>query len=132
MISWFKDYALTLKMDLNRKFFETATNGKSYNSSVLINPTGSIQAIYRKMHLFDIQVDDANIMESNHFQSGSSPVVTQLESFKVGLSICYDIRFSSLYGYYSKQNCHILTIPSLFHKINRKRSLAYIMQSARY
>jgi len=92
-------------------------SGKVYNTSVFVNSRGEIQAIYRKMHLFDAVIGQTKLQESKCFKRGSKPATTQWDDFKIGLSICYDLRFPELYRAYAKQGVHILTVPSAFTKV---------------
>ena len=87
---------------------------KAYNTSVLINPMGDIQAVYRKIHLFDAHVSGVRLFESDYFLKGETPTIANINNFKVGFSICYDIRFPELYRYYFKENVDIICIPSSF------------------
>lgn len=91
-----------------------------FNTSILINPSGNIVSKYRKMHLFDIKLFDKNggkqILESSRNQAGKHPKLAKIENVKVGLSICYDLRFPELYRYYSKSGAKIICIPSSFTK----------------
>ena len=95
---------------------EKIKNRKPFNTSVLINPRGKIIAKYRKMHLFDIRLKGKEILESKRNQAGKNPKLAQVGKTKVGLSICYDLRFPELYRYYSKKGAEILCIPSSFTK----------------
>ena len=89
---------------------------KPFNTSVLINPQGKIVAKYRKIHLFDIKLNGKEILESSRNQAGTNPKLAKVENIKVGLSICYDLRFPELYRYYSKNGAEIICIPSSFTK----------------
>lgn len=89
---------------------------KPFNTSVLINPQGKIVSKYRKMHLFDIKLKGKQILESSRNQAGKNPKLAKIENIKVGLSICYDLRFPELYRYYSKKGAQVLCIPSSFTK----------------
>ncbi|MGE0267821.1 MAG: carbon-nitrogen hydrolase family protein [Candidatus Omnitrophota bacterium] len=101
--------------------FEKSKNEKkAYNSSVLINNKGKIIAKYRKMNLFEAIIGNKKVSESQQFLSGKDPVVARIGKFKIGLSICFDLRFSGLYKGYYKQGVHILCVPSAFTKITGK------------
>ena len=91
--------------------------GKPFNTSILINPQGKIIAKYRKMHLFDIRLKGKEILESSRNQAGEKPTITKIGNTKVGLSICYDLRFPELYRYYSSKDVEIICIPSSFTKL---------------
>ena len=95
--------------------YERAGAGnKFYNSSVLIDDRGAIQAIYRKMHLFDVHVQGRTVRESKILLQGRRPVLTSVAGVKIGLSICYDLRFPELCRAYSKAGAQLLCVPSCF------------------
>ncbi|MFZ4403022.1 MAG: nitrilase-related carbon-nitrogen hydrolase [Pseudobdellovibrionaceae bacterium] len=86
-----------------------------YSSSVFFAPGQSPQASYQKMHLFDIQLQGQKpILESDVFAHGPAPSIIQIKDWKLGESICYDIRFAELYNYYAKNNVDVLLIPAAF------------------
>jgi len=94
-----------------------ADGGKVYNRSILINPAGEVQAVYNKMHLFDVNLSDDEVYrESAMVEAGREVVVSTLPEYemKIGLSVCYDIRFPELYRQQSVQGVDIITIPSAF------------------
>jgi deaminated glutathione amidase len=89
--------------------------GKNFNASVLIRPDGHVSTTYQKVHLFDIQLTGQKPMrESDVFEHGNKPVILELDGWKIGQSICYDIRFSELYSYYAKQECDLILVPAAF------------------
>lgn len=87
---------------------------KFYNSSVLIDEYGKIKAVYRKMHLFDVSLNGRRIKESKIFLDGRKPILSTVLRTKVGLSICYDLRFPELYRKYSELGAKLLCVPSSF------------------
>ncbi|MFH1360180.1 MAG: carbon-nitrogen hydrolase family protein [Candidatus Omnitrophota bacterium] len=89
---------------------------KIYSTSVLINPKGKIVAKYRKIHLFDARLGKKVIQELRVLKAGKTPVLGCVENFKVGLSICYDLRFPVLYKEYAQKGADILCAPSCFTK----------------
>lgn len=95
--------------------YEKARNSiKLYNTSVLINNFGDITAKYRKIHRFDVFLEGKEISESKLYLAGKKGVVAEIDSIKVGLSICYDVRFPELYRNYSEKKVEIICIPSSF------------------
>jgi deaminated glutathione amidase len=89
--------------------------GKTANTSVLIGEDGAVLAAYRKIHLFDVNIPDgARYAESETVQPGTQPVVAETPLGKVGLTVCYDLRFPELYRQLSSRGAEILTIPSAF------------------
>ena len=86
-----------------------------YNTSVLIDRSGELKAIYRKIHLFDIDwVGKVTYRESESVTPGSDVVVADFEGWKVGLSICYDLRFPELYRKMVEAGAELLTVPAAF------------------
>ena len=90
---------------------------KVYNTSVLINDKGEIRAKYRKIHLFDAIVGDVPVKESDRHVAGDKPVLTDVGELKVGMSICFDLRFPELYRHYSGMGAQVLCVPSSFTRI---------------
>ncbi len=89
--------------------------GKVFNSTVIITPLGERLAPYQKIHLFDIALEGQEpIRESDEFSAGDKVSVIDINGWKLGLSICYDLRFSELFSKYQKQEVDIIGIPSAF------------------
>ena len=88
---------------------------RPFNTSVLIAPTGEIAAIYRKIHLFDVAVDDGPVdTESARVTAGSESCVVDVDGVAVGLTICYDLRFPELYRTLALAGAEVLTVPANF------------------
>jgi predicted amidohydrolase len=87
---------------------------KLSNTSVVIDPEGEIAAIYRKIHLFDVQVGGHVYRESETEQPGDQPVRTDVEGWRLGLTICYDLRFPELYRLLALEGCEALAVPAAF------------------
>lgn len=85
-------------------------------SQLVVSPQGKVTARYDKMHLFDVQVDDAQgrYQESAIFEAGTLPIVTQLGDLTCGLAICFDLRFASLAMWLAQQGARLLVYPSAF------------------
>jgi predicted amidohydrolase len=85
------------------------------NTSVLITPDGSIAATYRKIHMFDVSVDNGPVdMESARVTPGDRPVVADVDGIKVGMTVCYDLRFPELYRSLALAGAQVFTVPSNF------------------
>lgn len=86
-----------------------------YNATVFIEPHKKARIIYRKIHLFDIElIGQKPIRESDVFANGEGTFVLDYEGFKFGNSICYDVRFSELYSQYAKAQVDVIVIPAAF------------------
>ncbi len=88
---------------------------RPHNTSVLIGPDGTIAATYRKIHLFDVAVDEGPVdTESARVRAGDRTVVADVDGVQVGLSICYDVRFPELYRSLALAGAQVLTVPANF------------------
>ncbi len=93
----------------------SASEGKIHNTSVLVGPDGAILATYRKIHLFDVEIGDgATYRESELVAPGDDPVASDTALGRLGLSICYDLRFPELYRRLVRQGAEILAVPAAF------------------
>ena len=89
--------------------------GKTANTSVLLADDGSIAAVYRKIHLFDVNIaDGARYAESETVVPGDRPVVAETAVGKIGLSVCYDLRFPELYRKLVDGGADLIAIPAAF------------------
>ena len=88
---------------------------RPYNTSVLLDPSGAVAATYRKVHLFDVSVDRGPVdRESERAMPGEEPVVADMAGVRLGLTICYDVRFPELYRALALAGAEILAVPSEF------------------
>ena len=95
---------------------ETIPGGSQiYNTTCVFNREGREVARYRKIHMFDIVAPDGTpYRESDDVRPGNEIVTYDLEGFKVGCTICYDMRFAELYITLAKQGCDVIMVPSSF------------------
>jgi predicted amidohydrolase len=90
-------------------------DARVYNTSVLLGPGGETLASYRKIHLFDIDVPGLeHLKESKAVKRGESVVVADSPVGRIGLSICYDVRFPELYRRLAREGARVLAVPSAF------------------
>jgi predicted amidohydrolase len=87
---------------------------KAFNTSVLIDPEGEDVAVYRKIHMFDVDVDGVSYRESDHEEPGSEVVTAPLGGLIAGLTVCYDLRFPELYRILAVRGARIVAVPSAF------------------
>ena len=88
---------------------------KSYNTSLFFGPDGNVLARYRKIHLFDVQIErGVSTLESETRQPGEEVVVADTEFGRMGLTICYDLRFPELYRALSGNGAQVIFVPSAF------------------
>jgi deaminated glutathione amidase len=87
---------------------------KLANTSVVYGPDGEQIAVYRKLHMFDVDVGDVSYRESAIEQAGDRIELADAGGTKVGLTICYDLRFPELYRILALRGARVITIPSAF------------------
>ncbi|KUJ77932.1 amidohydrolase [Ruegeria marisrubri] len=93
-------------------------DGRFANRSFLIDPQGQIVARYDKIHMFDVQVTEAETFrESANYRPGNRAVVADTDFGKVGMTICYDLRFPHLYAALAQAGARILTVPAAFSPV---------------
>jgi predicted amidohydrolase len=119
--------------------------GKVHNTAVLFGPAGQRLAVYRKIHLFDVDLPGRQrFRESDDVVPGAEPVVAETALCRIGLSICYDLRFPELYRTLASQGAELLLVPSAFtlytgkdhwHALLRARAIenqCYVLAPAQF
>lgn len=84
------------------------------NTSLLIAPDGEIEATYRKIHMFDVDVGGVSYRESEHERAGEEVVVASAAGTDLGMTICYDLRFPELFRILALRGARVITVPSAF------------------
>jgi len=93
-------------------------DGRFANRSFMIDPQGQVVARYDKIHMFDVQVSEAETFrESKNYRPGERAVLAETDFGTVGLTICYDIRFPHLYAALAQAGARILTVPAAFSPV---------------
>jgi deaminated glutathione amidase len=87
---------------------------KPSNTSVLIGPEGEIEATYRKIHMFDVDVGGVAYRESEHEEPGSEIVIAGAGELTIGLTVCYDLRFPELFRILAVRGARLIAVPSAF------------------
>jgi predicted amidohydrolase len=88
--------------------------GKVSNATMRVTAT-EVTPVYRKIHLFDVDVKGAPpVRESEQFRHGESSQIIEVRGWRIGLAICYDLRFAELFAKYAREGAHLLLIPSAF------------------
>jgi deaminated glutathione amidase len=116
-ISWARALAAELAIDLVAGSIAERVPGDDHlrNTSVHVDPEGEIRAVYRKIHLFDVDVEGTVYRESDTQTAGEEIVLTHAaDGTAMGMSICYDVRFPELYRILTVRGARILLVPSAF------------------
>ena len=112
MSSWARTHGITLvggSITERREGRE-----KLSNTCLVFDPEGELAAVYRKIHLFDVDVGGHRYRESDAEEPGDEPVVARLEDWPIGLSVCYDLRFPELYRILALEGAELVTVPAHF------------------
>lgn len=93
-------------------------DGRFANRSFLITPKGEIAARYDKIHMFDVNVTETEVYrESAGYRPGNRAVLADAGFAKIGMTVCYDIRFPGLYRRLAQAGAQILTVPAAFNHL---------------
>lgn len=96
-------------------------DGRFANRSFLIGPDGEILGRYDKIHMFDVDIDKVETWrESDGYRPGGQAVVADSPVGRIGMTICYDMRFPALYRHLAQSGAEILTIPAAFSQVTGK------------
>ncbi|HXE45050.1 MAG TPA: carbon-nitrogen hydrolase family protein [Conexibacter sp.] len=114
--TWARELARELRVDLVAgSIVELREDGRRFNTSVHVGPDGEPKAVYRKLHLFDVEVAGVVYRESDGEDPGEEIVTTALaDGTEVGMAICYDLRFPELFRILTLNGARVLVLPSAF------------------
>jgi predicted amidohydrolase len=96
---------------------ERGEGEKSSNTSVLIGADGEDLAVYRKIHMFDVDVGGVAYRESEYEEAGADLATASLGDLVAGLTVCYDLRFPELYRILALRGAELITVPSAFTSV---------------
>jgi deaminated glutathione amidase len=119
-VTWAQRIARELQIDLIPGSFVEQRPGhdKHNNTSVHVGADGELKAVYRKIHLFDVEVGERHYLESDTQDPGEEIVVSELaDGTPIGLTICYDLRFPELYRIQAIRGARIVTVPANFTRV---------------
>jgi predicted amidohydrolase len=119
-IAWARRAARELGIDLVAGSIAERRAGheRVANTSVHAGPDGELKAVYRKIHMFDVEVGGVDYRESEHSEPATEIVLSETAAgVKLGLTICYDLRFPELYRILALRGARILTVPANFTRV---------------
>ena len=116
-ISWARATARELGVDLVAGSILERLPGleKLANTSVHVDPRGEVKAVYRKVHMFDVQIGERSYRESDVEEPGEEIVLSETaKGVELGLSICYDLRFPEVFRILAVRGARVIALPSAF------------------
>jgi deaminated glutathione amidase len=119
-IAWARQLARELGIDLVAGSVAERREGRDRvgNTSVHIGPDGEPKAVYRKIHMFDVEVGGVEYRESEHSEPADEIVLSEAAGgVALGLTVCYDLRFPELYRILALRGARVVTIPSNFTRV---------------
>jgi deaminated glutathione amidase len=119
-VSWARELARELAIDLVAGSVAERREGhqRVSNTSVHVGPDGDVRAVYRKIHMFDVEVGGVEYRESEHSEPADELVLSETANgVSLGLSICYDLRFPELYRILALRGARVITVPANFTRV---------------
>jgi predicted amidohydrolase len=119
-VTWARDLARELGIDLVAGSVAERREGRERvsNTSVHVGPDGEIRAVYRKIHMFDVEVGGVEYRESDSSEAAGEIVLSETAGgVPLGLTICYDLRFPELYRILALRGARIVTVPANFTRV---------------
>jgi predicted amidohydrolase len=119
-VTWARDTARELGIDIVAGSIAERREGheRVANTSVHAGPDGELKAVYRKIHMFDVEVGGVAYRESEHSEPADEIVLSETaQGVGLGLTICYDLRFPELYRILALRGARIITIPAAFTRV---------------
>jgi predicted amidohydrolase len=119
-IEWARELARDLGIDLVAGSVAERREGRERvsNTSVHVGPDGEIRAVYRKIHMFDVEVGGVEYRESDSTEPAAEIVLSETATgVPIGLTICYDLRFPELYRILALRGARIVTVPANFTRV---------------
>ena len=100
------------------------------NRSYLIDASGGVVASYDKIHMFDVDLPGGEVYhESRNYRPGSAAVVTTLPWTRLGMTVCYDVRFPSLFRALGQLDAQVITVPSAFTKVTGRAHWSVLLRA---
>jgi deaminated glutathione amidase len=115
-LAWARSAAHELGVDLIAgSFVERTPDGRHHNTSLHVGPDGELHAVYRKIHLFDVEVAGTVYRESDLEDPGEEVVLSRTAGgVELGMTVCYDLRFPELYRILALRGARVIVVPSAF------------------
>jgi predicted amidohydrolase len=96
--------------------FPQRRGDRCFNISYLVDPGGEVLGSHAKVHLFDVDLDTVKVKESEVFAAGERPLVVDLPFCRLGVAICYDLRFPEVFRFFEDQGVEVVALPAAFSR----------------
>jgi predicted amidohydrolase len=119
-LAWARETARELGIDIVAGSIAERREGheRVANTSVHVGPDGELKAVYRKIHMFDVEVGGVEYRESEHSEPSDEIVLSEAaDGTRLGLTICYDLRFPELYRILALRGARVVTVPANFTRV---------------
>jgi predicted amidohydrolase len=122
--------SLSITLHLGSLLEAIPDSTRSFNTSVLLGPNGTIIATYRKAHLFDVDVPGQIVhRESDDVAPGQEMIVARVASMNLGMTICFDVRFPELYRALAMNGADVIAIPAAFNAATGRAHWEILLRS---
>jgi predicted amidohydrolase len=111
-VGWAREVARDTGVWLVAGSFVERGDRELFNTSPLLSPAGELVAVYRKIHLFDVEVEGAGTHESDVFTPGEQMVLVGVDDLPLGMTTCYDLRFPELFRALTLRGAELIVLPS--------------------
>jgi deaminated glutathione amidase len=131
-VTWARALARDLEIDLVAGSVAERREGRERvaNTSVHAGPDGELKAVYRKIHMFDVEVGGVEYRESEHSEPADEIVTSETaDGAGLGLTVCYDLRFPELYRILALRGARIVTIPANFTRVTGAAHWAILLRA---
>ncbi|MFH1092202.1 MAG: carbon-nitrogen hydrolase family protein [Pseudomonadota bacterium] len=116
LAAWSREFSLIL---VGGSIAELDEEGRFYNTATVWGPDGRLLAKHRKVHLFDVDLPDGvSIQESAVFSAGDQVTVVEVMGLKLGLAVCYDVRFPELFRLMALAGAEVVALPGAFNHVS--------------
>lgn len=123
--AWAKEYGLWLVGGS----FPLQEEGKRYNACPVYSPDGKLVALHKKIHLFDVKMDSLSVQEADCFSPGETPTVFDSPWGKIGVAICFDLRFPNQFLRMAEQGAELMVVPAAFNTVTGPRHFRLLAQA---
>jgi omega-amidase len=111
-----RDAARDLRLHVVAGSFPERDGSAIYNASFLIGPDGAVIGRHRKIHLFDVSLEEVKVKESAVLSPGDAPLVAELPFCRLGVAICYDVRFPEVFRFFESSRVDVIALPAAFSR----------------